>query len=191
MGPAGNSSPGDWYSRGRMRVGPAQNCSEWMGRNDKAPYGSHGLAQDVCFVEAGLVLVYAEGQHVAHVRLNFGGPHQHHVMPGGESLKFMAVPGPAVFGDAEAPQSQPVGLQNEVLRGKGCCRCFPWWCEYVSQKAGPIQSLPSGRLSLIPAVIAVNGEESALLIPAVISPPEPGRGTGPWEGPRPWIRSGQ
>lgn len=62
---------------------------------------------------------------MSHVSVGFHGPHQHHVMQAGEALKFVAVPGPAVFGNAKAPEAQPFRFENQVLGGKVAVRASP------------------------------------------------------------------
>ena len=96
----------------------AENPPEGMGGDHKSASGGRGLAQLGSLVEAGLVPVEAEGQHVAHVGLHLHGPDQDDAVKSGEFLKLVAVPWPGVLGNAEAPQPQPVGFEDHVLRGE-------------------------------------------------------------------------
>ena len=97
---------------------PAEDAAEGVGGDYEPADGGGRLAQLGGLVEPGLVLVQSEGQHMPHVGFHFHGPYQDDAVQGREFLKFVAVPRPGVFGDAETAQPQPVGFQHHVLGGE-------------------------------------------------------------------------
>ena len=93
----------------------AQDAAKGMGADHEPAGGPGGPAQFRRLVKPGLVLVQTESQHMPHVGIGFHGPHQDDIMAGGEPRELVPIPGAAVFGNAEAAQTQPFRFQDQIL----------------------------------------------------------------------------
>ena len=120
----------------------AEDAAERMGGDDEPAGGGGGLAQLCGLVEAGLVFVEAESEHVAHVGLHFHGANQDHAMESGELLKLVAVPWPGVLRDAEAPQAQPIGFQHHIFGSQATVATAFGGVDMQVKKSGHLAAIP-------------------------------------------------
>ena len=94
----------------------AQDAAKGMGADHEPAGGPGRPAQFRRLVKPRLVLIQPESQHMPQIGVGLHGPHQNHIVGGGEPRELMLVPGAAVFGKAKAAQPQPFRLQNQILR---------------------------------------------------------------------------